>query len=28
MNTTDLSQTPIAADGTFEVQLKKSGQTL
>ena len=28
MNTTDLCQTPIAADGTFEVQLKKSGQTL
>ena len=28
MNTTDLSQTPIAADGTFEVLLKKSGQTL
>ena len=28
MNSTDLSQTPIAADGTFEVQLQKSGQTL
>jgi vanillate O-demethylase ferredoxin subunit len=28
MSTPDLSQTPIAADGTFEVQLKKSGQTL
>jgi vanillate O-demethylase ferredoxin subunit len=28
MNTPDLSQTPIAADGTFEVQLQKSGQNL
>ena len=28
MNTPDLSQTPIAADGTFEVQLQKSGQIL
>ena len=28
MSTPDLSQTPIAADGTFEVQLQKSGQTL
>ena len=28
MNTPDLTQTPIAADGTFEVQLQKSGQTL
>jgi vanillate O-demethylase ferredoxin subunit len=28
MSTADLSQTPIAADGTFEVQLQKSGQTL
>jgi vanillate O-demethylase ferredoxin subunit len=28
MSTSDLSQTPIAADGTFEVQLQKSGQTL
>ncbi len=28
MNTTDLTQTPISADGTFEVQLQKSGQTL
>lgn len=28
MNTTDLSQTPIAEDGSFEVQLKKSGQIL
>ncbi len=28
MNTTDLSQTPIAADGSFEIQLQKSGQTL
>ena len=28
MSTTDLSQSPIAADGTFEVQLQKSGQTL
>jgi ferredoxin len=28
MNTPDLSQTPIAADGTFEVHLQKSGQTL
>ncbi len=26
MNTTDLTQTPIAADGSFEVQLQKSGQ--
>ncbi len=28
MNTTDLTQTPIAADGSFEIQLKKSGQIL
>ena len=28
MNTPDLTQTPIAADGTFEVLLQKSGQTL
>lgn len=28
MNTTDLTQTPIAADGSFEVVLQKSGQTL
>jgi len=28
MSAPDLSQTPIAADGTFEVQLQKSGQTL
>ena len=28
MSTPDLSQTPIAADGTCEVQLQKSGQTL
>jgi vanillate O-demethylase ferredoxin subunit len=28
MNTTDLTQTPIAADGSFEVQLQKSGQIL
>jgi vanillate O-demethylase ferredoxin subunit len=28
MNTPDLSQTPIAADGHFEVVLLKSGQTL
>jgi hypothetical protein len=28
MNTTDLTQTPIAADGCFEVQLQKSGQIL
>jgi vanillate O-demethylase ferredoxin subunit len=28
MSVPDLSQTPIAADGTFEVQLIKSGQTL
>ena len=28
MSTADLSQTPIAADGTFEVQLQKSGQIL
>ena len=28
MNTTDLTQTPVAADGTFEVLLQKSGQTL
>ena len=25
MNTTDLTQAPIAADGSFEVQLQKSG---
>ena len=28
MSAPDLSQTPIGADGTFEVQLQKSGQTL
>jgi vanillate O-demethylase ferredoxin subunit len=28
MSTADPSQTPIAADGTFEVHLQKSGQTL
>ena len=28
MNTTDLSQSPLAADGSFEVQLQKSGQIL
>ena len=28
MSPPDLSQTPIGADGTFEVQLQKSGQTL
>ena len=28
MNTTELTQTPIAADGSFEVQLQKSGQIL
>ncbi len=28
MSAPDLSQTPIAADGTFEVQLQKSGLTL
>lgn len=28
MTTTDLSQTPISADGSFEIQLHKSGQTL
>jgi ferredoxin len=28
MSTTDLTQTPLAADGSFEVQLQKSGQTL
>jgi vanillate O-demethylase ferredoxin subunit len=28
MSAPDLSQTPIAADGTFDVQLQKSGQTL
>jgi ferredoxin len=28
MSAPDLSQTPITADGTFEVQLQKSGQTL
>ncbi|MEY4732628.1 MAG: Phenoxybenzoate dioxygenase subunit beta [Pseudomonadota bacterium] len=28
MSATDLTQTPIAADGTFEVQLQKIGQTL
>jgi ferredoxin len=28
MSTTDLTQTPISADGSFEVQLQKSGQTL
>ncbi|MDI9232393.1 2Fe-2S iron-sulfur cluster-binding protein [Limnohabitans lacus] len=28
MSQTDLTQTPIASDGSFEVQLQKSGQTL
>jgi ferredoxin len=28
MNTPDLTQTPIGADGSFEVHLHKSGQTL
>lgn len=28
MNTTDPCQTPIADDGSFEIELKKSGQTL
>jgi hypothetical protein len=28
MNTADLTQTPINADGSFEVHLQKSGQTL
>lgn len=28
MSAPDLSQTPIGADGMFEVQLQKSGQTL
>ena len=28
MNTTDLTQIPLAADGGFEVQLQKSGQIL
>ena len=28
MNTTDLTQTPIAADGSFEIQLQKSGTIL
>ena len=28
MSTTDLTQTPIHADGSFEVHLQKSGQTL
>ena len=28
MSAPDLSQTPIGADGTLEVQLQKSGQTL
>ncbi len=28
MNTTDLTQTPIAADGRFEIQLQKSGAIL
>lgn len=28
MNTTELTQTPIAADGSFELQLQKSGQIL
>jgi vanillate O-demethylase ferredoxin subunit len=28
MSTTDLTQTPLSADGSFEVQLQKSGQTL
>ena len=28
MNSTDLTQTPIAADGGFEIQLQKSGTIL
>jgi len=28
MSATDFTQTPISADGSFEVQLQKSGQTL
>jgi len=28
MSTTDLTQTPLADDGSFEVQLQKSGQML
>ena len=28
MSTTDLTQTPLDDDGSFEVQLQKSGQTL
>ena len=28
MSAIDLTQTPIATDGSFEVQLQKSGQTL
>ena len=28
MNSPDLTQTPIAADGSFEILLQKSGQTL
>lgn len=28
MNSPDLSQTPLVADGSFEVVLQKSGQTL
>ena len=28
MSTPDLTQTPISADGSFEVHLQKSGQTL
>ena len=28
MNSPDLSQTPLATDGSFEVVLQKSGQTL
>lgn len=28
MSTADLTQTPLADDGSFEVQLQKSGQTL
>jgi vanillate O-demethylase ferredoxin subunit len=28
MSATDLTQTPISEDGSFEVQLHKSGQTL
>ena len=28
MSSVDLTKTPIAADGSFEVELRKSGQTL